>query len=157
MNFRPKARWLLLACVGLCGIGSVAQAADSKLEAKTNQVDRACLSLSEILLDQLVAGEYEAAAKPFNKEMKKALPKARLQQAWESLLANFGVPELRGEPQGKRVQGLAAIYTPLKFQRGNLVSQVACDVDGKIAGFYVVPEAPAPTDKPTKPAEPVEF
>lgn len=127
-------------------------------DSSATKVDKACEKLSETMLDALGKGDYANAGKAFNNEMKKALPAAKLQEAWESLLTNFGPPQMRGEPQGKRDKGLAAIYTPLKFERGNLVSQVACDVDGKVAGFYVVPEMTSQPGQPAKkPADPVEF
>lgn len=150
---------LLSITVAACGLAQAADppAQEAPDDSRANQVDKACMALSEALLDALGKADYPTAGHAFNNEMKKALPPAKLQEAWESLLTNFGLPQLRGDPQGKRDKDLAAIYTPLKFERGNLVSQVACDVDGKIAGFYVVPEMPAQPPKPAKPVDPVQY
>lgn len=161
INSMPCRR-LLLALACCASTVALADTAAQKTAdaAGAAAVDAACSTVSEAMLDDLGKGDYAAASKAFNADMKKALPAAKLQEAWESLLTNFGPPKLRGEPQGKRDKGLVAIYTPLKFERGNLVSQVACDVDGKVAGFYVVPEVttkPGQGEPPAKPVEPVQF
>lgn len=117
-------------------------------------MDPVCRQVSEDIMDALVKGDYVQARKAFNADMKKKLPEEKLQEAWESLFTKFGVPKMRGEPQGKHADGLSVIYTPLKFEKGNLVSQVACDAKGQVAGFYVVPEMP-PT--PAENKKPVEY
>ena len=123
-------------------------------EVASSTIDPVCKKVSEDILDALIKGDYVQARQAFNTEMEKQLPEAKLQEAWESLLPRFGVPKMRGEPQGKHGDGLSVIYTPLKFEHGNLVSQVACDAKGKIAGFYVVPEMPP---KPTENLKPIEY
>ena len=123
-------------------------------DGASSTVDPACKQVSEDILDALIKGDYVQARQAFNSEMKKQLPEAKLQGAWESLLPRFGVPKMRGEPQGKHGDGLSVIYTPLKFEHGNLVSQVACDAKGKIAGFYVVPEMPP---KPAENLKPIDY
>lgn len=163
LNTTALTRPLLLSiAIAACGVAHAADAPSDQAEgdSRAAQIDKGCKVLSEALLDALGKGDYTTAGKSFNNEMKKALPASKLRESWESLLTNFGPPQMRGDPQGKRDKGLAAIYTPLKFQRGNLVSQVACDVDGKIAGFYVLPEMssqPANPAKPVKPVDPVQF
>lgn len=130
-----------------------ARQADSG-KAGSSPVDPVCKQVSEDILDALVKGDYVLARQDFNADMDKQLPEQKLQDAWESLLPRFGVPKMRGEPQGKHGDKLSVIYTPLKFEHGNLVSQVACDADGKVAGFYVVPEMPP---KPGEKMKPIEF
>lgn len=123
-------------------------------EPGSSAIDPVCKQVSEDIMDALVKGDYVQARQAFNAEMKKQLPEKKLQEAWESLFTQFGLPKMRGEPQGKHGDGLSVIYTPLKFERGNLVSQVACDAKGRIAGFYVVPEMPP---KPAKNMQPIEY
>ena len=123
-------------------------------KAGSSAMDPVCKQVSEDIMDALVNGDYVLARKAFNADMKKQLPEKKLQESWESLFTQFGVPKMRGEPQGKQGEGLSVIYTPLKFEKGNLVSQVACDADGKVAGFYVVPEMPP---EPAKNMKPIEY
>ncbi len=131
---------------------SATDAASGKSGSST--MDPVCKQVSEDILDALVKGDYAQARHAFNADMKKKLPEAKLQEAWESLLPRFGVPKMRGEPQGKHGDKLSVIYTPLKFEHGNLVSQVACDDKGQVAGFYVVPEMPP---KPAENMKPIEY
>lgn len=123
-------------------------------EGASTIIDPDCKKASENILDALVKGDYEKAESDFNADMKKKLPPGKLQEAWESLFIRFGTPKLRGDAQGKHGDGLSVIYTPLKFEKGNLVSQVACDAEGKIAGFYVVPEMPP---KPAENQKPIQY
>ncbi|MEO7916141.1 MAG: DUF3887 domain-containing protein [Dokdonella sp.] len=132
-------------------------AAGTETDATTSTIDPACKLQSEAMLDALGDGDYALASQAFNKKMRNDLPVAKLQEAWESLFTHFGTPKLRGDAQGKHGDGLSVIYTPLKFERGDLVSQVACDADGKVAGFYVVPQMPSNAVEKAKPVTPVEY
>ncbi len=158
-------RWTCTICAAV--LASSALAADpaekkseetsagaKSTEAGSNTIDRTCKQVSEDIMDALVKGDYVKARLAFNADMKKQLPEQKLQDGWESLFTKFGVPKMRGEPQGKRGDGLSVIYTPLKFEKGNLVSQVACDSKGQVAGFYVVPEMPP---KPAENQKPIEY
>lgn len=131
-----------------------ASADTAAAEAGSSTMDPACEKVSEDIMDALIKGDYVQARQAFNADMMKKLPEKKLQEAWESLFTQFGVPKMRGEPQGKRADGLSVIYTPLKFEKGNLVSQVACDANAQVAGFYVVPEMPP---KPAENKKPVEY
>lgn len=163
MKFLTR-RLLFASCATLLAGSAFADDATNKVdrdapnadstEAASATVDPACKQASENILDSLVKGDYSTAEHDFNAEMKKKLPPEKLQEAWESLFTHFGAPKLRGDPQGKHGDGLSVIYTPLKFEKGNLVSQVACDAKGKIAGFYVVPEMPP---KPAENQKPIKY
>ncbi|MFZ2235983.1 MAG: DUF3887 domain-containing protein [Dokdonella sp.] len=165
----PTLRLTSVICAALLAGSAIAQgptekpnpaatvAASSEVESKEagpSMIDPVCKQVSEDIMDALIRGDYVQARQAFNADMKKQLPEKKLQEAWESLFTQFGVPKMRGEPQGKHGDGLSVIYTPLKFEHGNLVSQVACDAKGKIAGFYVVPEMPP---KPAENMKPIEY
>lgn len=99
----------------------------------------ACSQLSRAFLDELENGDFHAATSHFNDQMKAALSGGKLDEAWKSLGTQFGKLESRGEPQTVMYQGLPVVGTPLRFEKGSFVSQLACDREGKIAGFYVRP------------------
>lgn len=157
MPVRFTSPCLLLATIALSMAATTTALADRNATATSeNGIDENCRKHSEQLLDDLAAGEYARSGRAFNQTMKQALPADKLQAAWESLLPQFGRPTQRADPKGMHKDGLAVIYTPLRFERATLISQVACDSDGRIAGFYVVPEMPkqAPAQKAQ---EPVKF
>lgn len=99
----------------------------------------ACEQLSHAFLDDLANGDFHAASTSFDDRMKGALSGDKLGKVWRSLASHFGKLESRGEPQAVMYQGLPVVGTALQFERGDLVAQLACDHDGKIAGFYVRP------------------
>lgn len=99
----------------------------------------ACGQLSHTFLDELGQGDFHAATANFNGQMKTGLSADKLGQVWQSLGKQFGKLQSRGEPQTVMYQDLPVVSTPLHFEKGDLVSQLACDRDGKIAGFYVRP------------------
>lgn len=99
----------------------------------------ACSQISRAFLDELEKGDFHAATTNFNGHMKAGLGEHKLGQAWQSLGQQFGKLESRGEPQTVMYQDLPVVSTPLHFEKGDFVSQLACDRDGKIAGFYVRP------------------
>jgi hypothetical protein len=76
--------------------------------------------------------------------MRTALPPPKLKEAWEQL-AQFGKLDARGQSHLGTGDGYTIVMIPLIFEKANLVAQVACGTDGRIAGFYV---KPAPTAAP---------
>ncbi|HJP98073.1 MAG TPA: DUF3887 domain-containing protein [Rhodanobacteraceae bacterium] len=99
----------------------------------------ACGQISRTFLEELEKGDFHAATGNFNGRMKAGLSEDKLGQVWQSLGHQFGKLESRGEPQTVMYQDMPVVSTPLHFEKGDFVSQLACDRDGKIAGFYVRP------------------
>lgn len=124
-------------------------ASSAQANAIAGQADaarmEACAQRSHGFLDDLAHGDFGAARAGFDGRMKAGLGKDELGQAWRSLAGRFGKLESRGDPQTVLYQGLPVVVTPLHFEHGNLVSQLACDHDGKVAGFHV---RPLPASRP---------
>lgn len=99
----------------------------------------ACGQLADTFLDDLGKGDISAATAHFGQRMKTAVDEAKLREVWQSLGKRFGKLESRGHPQTVMYQGMPVVGTPLNFEKGDFVSQVTCDRDGKIAGFYIRP------------------
>ncbi len=97
-----------------------------------------CESRSNALLDAAQKGDFATATKDFDAKMRGALPAAKFKDTWASL-AQFGNLQARGQPHPGKGEGYFVVMTPLIFDKGNLVAQVACGSDGLIAGFYVKP------------------
>lgn len=103
----------------------------------------ACGHLSDALLGALDKGDYKAATSDFDARMLAGLDPGKLAKAWASVGTQLGKLETRGTPQTVMYEGIPVITTPLQFEKGNLAAQVACDNDGKVAGFYLRPVASA--------------
>jgi hypothetical protein len=112
----------------------------------------ACSRLSRTFLDELDKGDFHAATSRFNSQMKNALSEGKLGQVWQSFGNQYGKLESRGEPQAVMYQDLPVVGTPLHFEKGNFVSRLACDREGKIAGFYIRP-LPAANAAPASSAQ----
>ena len=95
------------------------------------------------LLDAAQKGDFAAASRDFDANMRSKLKPEQFKKAWDSL-AQFGALQARGQSHAAEADGYIAITVPLLFEKKNLYAQVACGSDGRVAGFYVKPlETPA--------------
>jgi hypothetical protein len=115
--------------------GLAPQAAAAEIES--------CISKTDALLAALDKGDYQGAEMDFNPTMQAGLPPDQLKQTWESLPARFGQPGPRGAPHNHLSGGYVMITVPMPFPSMMLAAQVACEADGKIAGFHLM-TLPAP-------------
>ena len=102
----------------------------------------ACSSRASSLLDDAQKADYGNATRDFNATMRSQMPPAKLKQQWESL-AQFGKLVARGQSHLGTGDGYTIVMIPLIFEKTNLVAQIACGTDGRIAGFHVN-QAPKP-------------
>ncbi|HVT32702.1 MAG TPA: DUF3887 domain-containing protein [Rhodanobacteraceae bacterium] len=101
-----------------------------------------CESRAAGLLDDAEKADYGKATRDFDAKMRSELPAPRFQQQWESL-GQFGKLVARGQSHLGRGEGYTIVVIPLIFEKANLVAQIACGSDGRIAGFHVT-QAPKP-------------
>lgn len=97
-----------------------------------------CMSKADALLAALDKADYKGAEMDFNPTMQAGLPPGQLKQVWESLPARFGTPGPRGAPRNHLSGGYVMITVPMPYQKMMLAAQVACEADGKIAGFHLM-------------------
>jgi len=97
-----------------------------------------CVARATALLDNAEKGDFGDATRDFDAKMRTALPAPKLKQAWDSL-AQFGKLNARGQSHLGKGEGYTVVMIPLIFEKTNLVAQVACGSDGRVAGFYVKP------------------
>jgi hypothetical protein len=112
-----------------------------------------CIGKTDALLAALDKGDYAGAEMDFNPTMQAGLAPAQLQQVWQSLPARYGQPGPRGAPHNSMSGGYVVITVPMPFPSMMLAAQVACETDGKIAGFHLMalpaPEPAAGTPQPS--------
>ena len=119
------------------------------LEAPTAEPDSAekriaagCVSRATSLLDDAQKADFGSATRDFDAKMRTDMPAPKFKQQWESL-SQFGRLVARGQSHLGSGQGYTIVMIPLIFEKTNLVAQIACGSDGRIAGFHVTP-APKP-------------
>jgi cytoskeletal protein RodZ len=105
-----------------------------------------CQARATSLLDSAEKSDFAGATTAFDAKMRTALPPPKLKDAWDQL-SQFGKLVARGQSHLGSGDGYTIVMIPLIFEKANLVAQIACGTDGRIAGFYVKPA-------PTSPAEP---
>lgn len=101
----------------------------------------ACTAATGTLIDNLAKGDDKAATSDFDATMQSELGADKLHAAWQQVMAKMGALQRRGAPQNVIYQGHVIITLPLQFAKGAINAQVACDADGKIAGFFMRPAA----------------
>lgn len=101
----------------------------------------ACVASANTLLDSLDKGAYKAATANFDAAMLANLGADKLGEVWQGVGKQVGKLQGRGTPQNVMVQGHAIVTVPLRFEKADINAQVACDADGKIAGFFLRPAA----------------
>lgn len=113
-----------------------------------------CISKADALLAALDKGDWQGAEMDFSPTMQAGLPPDQLQQVWQSLPARFGQPGPRGAPHNNLSGGYVVVTVPMPFPGAMLAVQVACEVDGKIAGFHLM-QLPAAEPEPAASLAPV--
>ncbi|HXE67337.1 MAG TPA: DUF3887 domain-containing protein [Rhodanobacteraceae bacterium] len=103
----------------------------------------ACGNLSGDLLEAFDKGDFKAVTANFDSQMLAVVDAQKLGEVQKSIAGQFGKLESRGTSQSVMYQGMAVVSTPMHYEKGNLAAIVACNKDGKVAGFRVHPVAPA--------------
>lgn len=127
-------------------------AASAHANAVAGQADAArmesCGQAAQQFLDQLTKGDFKAATGNFDAAMQAGLGADKLGEVWKSVGTQFGKFESRGTAQNVMYQDMPVVSTPLHFEKGALVAQLACGKDGKFAGFHLQPLPSAATSSP---------
>lgn len=119
-----------------------AATAPSAADVEAKSIAAACASRAVALLDAAEKADYGNATRDFDAKMRSSLPTAKFKEQWE-VLSQFGKLEARGQSHLGKGDGYTIVQIPLIFQKTNLVAQIACGSDGRIAGFHVN-QAPTP-------------
>ncbi|HEV7491194.1 MAG TPA: DUF3887 domain-containing protein [Rhodanobacteraceae bacterium] len=114
----------------------------SPADSVEKSIAAGCMARATSLLDDAAKADYGSATSDFDAKMRTDLPAPKFRQQWESL-AQFGKLVARGQSHLSKGDGYTLVMIPLIFEKTNLVAQIACGSDGRIAGFHVT-QAPKP-------------
>ena len=99
--------------------------------------------VAQALIDNLVAGDFEAAAADIDDTMLSVLPADKLGETWASLLAQVGAFQSLDVEVTSQTQGdLTTYFFTLQFEALALQAQVVVSQAGQVTGLHFVP-APA--------------
>jgi len=119
-----------------------AATAPSAADVEAKSIAAACVSRATALLDAAEKADYGNATRDFDAKMRTAMPPVKFKEQWE-VLSQFGKLQARGQSHLGKGDGYTIVQVPLIFEKTNLVAQIACGSDGRIAGFHVN-QAPTP-------------
>jgi len=123
---RAAALFILLAASATSAFG-----ADDELAASATA-----------LVDQMAAGDFEAAIEPFDATMRTALPADKLGQVWQGLTVQVGAFQGRGDTRQESVGPYRIVFVTCRFQKAPLDAKVVFDRAGKVTGLFFVPSVP---------------
>lgn len=90
-------------------------------------------------LDQLAAGNYQAATTAFADPMKAAAPPEKLAEIWAALQSQFGPYKKRLGVRTEKKGLYDVVVATTEFERGTVDLNVGIDDAGHVAGFFIVP------------------
>lgn len=116
-------------------------------EANARRIE-ACGERSAALLAALRKDDFQAATAGFDAQMQNLLDAHRLQATWTSVGTQFGKLQSLGPQHSLMYGGDPLVVTVMRFEKGDLAAQVACDAAGRVAGFYLRPAGDPPDPAP---------
>jgi hypothetical protein len=96
-------------------------------------------TLAKDLVGALASGDYKKATENFDGTMKNALPAGKLQEAWNSLIAQFGPFVEQAGTRREKILLYDVIFVTCKFGNAVLDAKVVFDSKKQIAGLFFVP------------------
>lgn len=91
------------------------------------------------VVQELAAGQFAKVYARFDKQMREALPEARLAKVWNGLGAKVG--KFKRIDAVKVVNGGATVVLTCQFERTKLNTLLTFNVSGQLAGMYFRPAA----------------
>ncbi|QNJ95223.1 DUF3887 domain-containing protein [Mycolicibacterium fluoranthenivorans] len=91
-------------------------------------------------LDEIVRGDYPAAAAEFNPTMQKLLPAKALQESWDIYQKTFGVFQSHGDPEAIPRDNLTIVNVPLQMAQRPGQFRLAVQPDGTISSLKFLKE-----------------
>lgn len=91
-------------------------------------------------LDEIVRGDYPAAAAEFNPTLQKLLPVKALQESWDVYQRTFGAYQSHGEPAIIPRDNLSIVNVPLQMQQRPGQFRLAVAPDGTISSVKFLKE-----------------
>jgi len=133
---------LLSAVFNACAAPVATPAATS---VRTVSPPEAIALADEFYSTLVVERDFAGATKNFDSVMLSALPEAKLEETWATIVAQVGAYQERlGDPTVERVDRYERVTIALKFERAVLDMQVVVDsTTGLISGLFFVPSRQA--------------
>jgi hypothetical protein len=129
------------------------------MEAKQKQIseDGKLEIMAKDFVDLLVKGNYKEAAENFDSIMKKTLPLKKLQEVWNSVIAQTGPFVEQLGARKERIGLYDVVFVTCKFEKVVFDAKVVFDNKQQIAGLFFVPSKVTAGYKPPSYVSPSSF
>ena len=146
-----RDRWAAGALVLVLAAGLAACGGDTEPEEPEATavvvLDEELSALATEFIDQLVAGDFEAAAASFDDTMADALPAADLAATWQQITDQVGAYQGEITRRQEVVDVYEAVIVTAQFEQTPLDIRIVFDTDRRIAGLFF--QAASATGEPT--------
>jgi len=109
-------------------------------------VDRS--AAAKRFVDLLARGDFAGAVAMYDETMKTALPEARLREAWTAVNTQAGPFQKQESTRTEQAGAYQTVFVTSRFEKMPLDIKVVFDENGRVAGLFFAPAAPA---KPWEP------
>lgn len=103
-------------------------------EAESLEIEKT----AENMVELMNSGEFSKCIEKFDLTMKKALPEAKLKEAWDSVVGQAGEFQKQTGSRYERVWGYDVIFVSCQFENTALDTKVVFNKNGEIAGLFFV-------------------
>jgi len=103
------------------------------------QADDARLTKAKAMLDALNKGDYDAAARYFDKTMTEKMPPEKCKEIWTAVTKQIGAFKKVERTETSTVKTATIIDLVCEFEKTPIKLRLAFDNDDKIQGFFLLP------------------
>ena len=94
---------------------------------------------AQMFVGQLLQADFKAAVSRFDEQMKNAFSEAKLQESWQSVIAEAGTLLQLTPTRTTEMEGYKIVFIKCSFQRLDIDVQVAFNEQGQISGLNFMP------------------
>ena len=133
----------LMTTLWSCSSNGDKQAADNTPAAskttQNNDDPRGLKRTAKALVDNLVAGDYDAATKDFDEKLKQNVTPDKLKNDWTATTTKYGSCRNQGSPSlmNHASQGIDVVVIRCQMERGNVDIDVDYEGGSKVSGLWL--------------------
>ncbi len=138
-------RAVLLVCLAAALLSACAQATPTLLPNTPTPlpaVDPAALEpKAAAFVEQMAAGDFNAAIADFDDTMLKVLPADKLKQTWDQVVGQVGAFQQVLSTRREEQSGFQTVFVTTQFESMKLDIKVTYNAQGQVAGLHFVPSS----------------
>jgi|AGTN01.1.fsa_nt_gi Dienelactone hydrolase and related enzymes len=104
-----------------------------------SKADRKAVSVATGVVDKLIAGQFAQVTSNFDATMKSAMPAPKLQQVWQTLIAQYGKGHRQLWPRVEKLGSYTVVYVPISFSKALLDAKLVLSPSNQVGGFFIEP------------------